>query len=266
MNPSDTIFLLSLGGLTGLLAGFLGIGGGIVVVPSLILFLKGKGIDASILTHMAIGTSLATIIATGISSALAHHRHHNVQWNITLSMAPFVILGAVAGTLWGTSLHGTTLSRLFGLFEIFVAVRLIIPFSQKLSVLRLPTRFIYGLGGLVVGFLSALFGIGGGTLSVPLMVFFLHMPIKRAVGTSAALGAVIALFSTSEYIYLGWENTSLPTGTLGFVDPIPAVLIGMVSVLTAPLGARLTHVIPSKYISLAFASLLSGVGIVLIFG
>jgi uncharacterized membrane protein YfcA len=266
MGISDLILLLAMGGAAGLLAGFFGIGGGIIIVPGLIFYFNRKGIDPAILTHLAVGTSLATIFATGISSASAHHNRRNVRWRTALSMAPFVIFGTFIGAAVAARLHDVLLRRLFGAFELLVSVRLALPVSRKLPIQVCPVSLVYGFGGAVIGMVSALFGIGGGTVSVPVMVFFLDMPIKLAVGTSSAQGVVIAFFGTMEYIREGWMLPSLPREAIGFVDPLPALLIGVMSVLTAPLGARLNWIFPARRVSLAFAALLALVGLKLIVG
>jgi uncharacterized membrane protein YfcA len=264
MSPLDSILLLLLGGAAGVLAGFLGIGGGIVIVPGLIFLFRKEGVNPEILTHLAVGTSLATIAATGLSSAVSHHRHQNVRWPVALSMAPFVILGTLVGSAWAASLHGVTLRRLFGFFELAVAVRMAVVMNPKSGPPRLPLTVVYGIGGLIVGSISALFGIGGGTISVPVMVFFLGIPIKPAVGTSAAEGVVIAVFGALAYLYQGWRNAALPAGTLGFIAVLPAILIGATSVIGAPFGARLNRVVSPEKVSLGFALLLAAVGIKLI--
>jgi uncharacterized membrane protein YfcA len=264
MSPLDSMLLLLLGGAAGVLAGFLGIGGGIVIVPGLIFLFKKEGVNPEILTHLAVGTSLATIVATGFSSAASHHRHQNVRWPVALFMAPFVVIGTLIGSAWAVSLHGVTLRRLFGFFELAVALRMAVVIPPRGAPPRLPPGVVYGVGGLVIGSLSALFGIGGGTISVPLMVFFLGIPIKPAVGTSAAEGVVIAVFGALAYLYQGWRNAALPGGTLGFIAVFPAILIGTTSVLSAPFGAKLNRVVSPEKVSLGFALLLAAVGIKLI--
>ena len=265
MSVAASVFLLALGAVAGFLAGFFGIGGGLIVVPGLIFLFDRQGVDATVATQLAVGSSLASILATGSSSAASHHWHKNVQWKVALGMAPFLILGTAVGSSWAAALHGLTLRRLFGLFELLIGIRLALPSVPQGSPLRLPAVLIQGIGGFCVGILSALFGIGGGTVSVPVMVFFLAMSIKRAVGTSAALGVVAALFATAEYVYLGWHNPRLPARTIGFVDPIIAILIGASSVFFAPLGAWLTQILPPRKVSLAFSALLWAVGFKLIF-
>ena len=255
-----------MGGAAGLLAGFFGIGGGIIVVPGLIFFFTKKGIDPVVLTHLAVGTSLATIFATGISSASAHQNRRNVGWRVALSMAPFIVLGTVIGAAAAARIQGVLLRRLFGIFELLISVRLALPVSRRLPIQGCPVSLVYGIGGTVIGTISSLFGIGGGTISVPIMVFLLDMPIKLAVGTSAAQGVVIAFFGTIEYIREGWNIPGLPPEAIGFVHPLPALLIGVTSVLTAPLGAKLNWIFPAQRVSLAFAGLLALVGLKLIVG
>ena len=265
MSNSVSLALLGLGAVAGLLAGFFGIGGGAVVVPGLIFLFDRQGVDPAVATQLAVGSSLAAILATGSSSAASHHWHNNVRWKIAFGMAPFVILGTAVGSSSATALPGSTVRRLFGFFELLIAARLAFRAPREGFFPGRPAVLAQGIGGLCVGVLSALFGIGGGTISVPVMVFFLAQPIKPAVGTSAALGVVVALFATAEYIYLGWQNPRLPAGTLGFVDPVSAALIGLSSVFFAPAGAWLTEVLSPRRVSLAFAALLCVIGFRLIF-
>lgn len=261
----EALFLASAGAFAGLLAGILGIGGGIILVPALIFFFESKNVAPEVVTHLAVGTSLASIILTGSASSWMHHRNRNVDWAVVRAMAPFILIGAQAGALLAVSLHGQTLKKLFGLFELFVAARMLMPVQPNAGV-PAPSSpsLIYIAGGVAIGVVSSLFGIGGGTLSVPIIVYLLGRPVKTAIGTSSALGVVIALAGTVGFIYQGWGADFLPAGTFGYVDSRGALLIALTSLFTAPIGAMLAHRMPAAALSSAFGVLLIFVGLKLL--
>ncbi len=257
---ADLFFLFFIGALSGLLAGLLGIGGGIVIVPVLIFLFEKTGI-AQYATQFAIGTSLASIIFTGSTSSLTHHRKGGVEWITVLWMAPLMIAGTQIGSVIAGQIDSHLLKRLFGMFEMFIAIHMWFPPHNK-TVPAIPVWAIYSVGGLLIGTLSALFGIGGGTLTVPLLVFFLKKPIRIAVGTSAATGAVMALFGTIGFIYQG--KNVLPDLRWGFVVPQTALLIAAAASFAAPYGATLAHKIDTLLLSRIFAFFLMVIGVMLI--
>ncbi len=259
----EFLVLGSIGALAGLLAGLLGIGGGIVIVPVLIFLFEATRI-AEYAPQLAIGTSLASIIFTGISSSRAHHRKGAVEWATVLSLAPFMIGGTQIGSFIAGLIDGQLLKRLFGIFEIFIAIRMWFPSLETKKLPAISRGAFYSVGGLFIGTLSALFGIGGGTLTVPLLVFFLRRPIRTAIGTSAATGAVMALFGTIGFIYQGQKV--LPDMRWGFVIPEPAILIAVAASLTSRWGATIAHKIDPFLLSRIFSLLLIVVGIMLIAG
>jgi uncharacterized protein len=239
------------GAVAGILAGLLGVGGGIVIVPVLLILFTKQGLNPDFIMQMALGTSLASIMFTSLSSMRAHHKHGAVRWNIVKAISPGIILGTLAGSYVAAIVSTAFLKGFFICFLYYISTQMFLNFKPK------PTREIpggsgiFGVGG-VIGVVSALVGIGGGSLSVPFMAWC-NVPLHQAVGTSAAIGFPIALAGTVGYVVNGLGKTGLPAETLGFIY-IPA-LIGLVvmSMLTAPTGARIAHKLPVPQLKRAFA-------------
>jgi uncharacterized protein len=210
------------GVLAGLMAGLLGVGGGLVLVPILVFLLPHQGVDEASVMPMALATSLASIFLTGISSAYAHHKRGAVLWITTLWLAPGLLIGAALGGVFAVQLPAKTLKIAVAIFCVLVAVQMLLQWPKpKLShenkIARGP---LYSLAGTVIGFVSSIVGIGGGSLTVPLLVTKGVAPV-RAVGTSSACGVVIALSSAITYASLSPVAT-MPAGSVGFVNVIGA--------------------------------------------
>lgn len=235
---------LCLGLVTGLLSGLFGIGGGVIIVPLLYWGFALLGFPGESLMVMAVATSLATIIPTSIASGLAHHRRGYVDRPFALKLAPAILLGAAAGANLVQVLPVTLFKLLVALFQVGVAITLLVPVATGSNQ---PVRRI-GTGPMVVagwltGCLSALVGIGGGTLSIPFMLYCGLSP-RHAVATASVCGFPIALMSSGVYLLTGWNQPGLPDWNLGYIH-LPAWLgIALASVTTAPLGARLAHRLP----------------------
>lgn len=237
------LICMALGALAGLLAGLLGIGGGLVIVPLLTVLLPLYGIvPAEHVMLVAVATSLATIVITCSSSTRAHHRLHNIPWRL----APAVLLGAAAGALTvGSFAHlvnGQFLQWFFACAVALIGLRMI--FSQMASGLRsLPTRPVLALISAFLASIASLLGIGGGALYVPMLNFF-SVDMRRAIGLAAVSGLVIAIFAVIGYVSSGWSYYAFADGFVGFVY-LPAVAaVVSTSMLAAPLGAKLTQVLP----------------------
>lgn len=245
------VYLLA-GVIAGLLGGLFGLGGGAIVVPVLIYSFSLSGFEESVLTHMAIGTSLATIVVTSLSSVYTHHRRSAVLWRVTGWMAPGIGLGVIGGSLLATALAGATLQALFGAFLVAVAVQMTFGGTPKPH-RELPGP-LAGTGSAAgIGFVSGIFGIGGGSLSVPYLAYC-NVDIAKAIGTSAALGFPIAVLGALTYVVRGWAAPDLPGSALGYVF-LPAFLgITLTSIPAARLGAQLAHRLPAKYLRRLFAS------------
>jgi uncharacterized membrane protein YfcA len=250
---------LATGAAAGLLAGLFGLGGGVILVPALIWVFGHMGVASDWIPHLAVGTSLATIIGTGGASAHAHHRRGAVRWDLFRRLAPGIVLGAWLGAALAGLLPELWLKRLFAVFLLYVGATLLLG-SAAPAARALPGRLGLGLTGVGIGALSALVGIGGGTLTVPFLVRS-GLDLRRAVATSAACGVPIAVAGAIGFVVMGWGRAGLPAGATGFVY-WPAVLtILLASIPTAPLGARLAHGLPLAVLRRLFALLLLGVAV-----
>jgi len=255
LEPLLIVELVALGLSTGFLAGLLGIGGGMIMVPFITIILSGRSVAPDLTVKMAIATSMATIIFTSISSVRAHHRRGAVRWDLVKGLAPGIILGgAVASMGVFALLKGSSLALVFAIFVGFSATQM---FLDKKPA---PTRQVPGTAGLmgaggVIGFLSGLVGAGGGFISVPFMTWC-NVTIHNAVATSAALGLPIALANVAGYVISGQGVQNLPPHSFGYIWLPALAVIATCSVLTAPLGARAAHKLPVKQLKRVFASIL----------
>ena len=250
------VFELAMLGLgTGFLAGLLGIGGGMLMVPFITFILSARGVEADLAVKMAIATSMATIIFTSVSSVRAHHKHGAVRWDIVKGLAPGIVLGSMIASLGVFALlKGSWLALFFAGFVSFSATQMLMDKKPK------PTRTIPGTPGLlgaggVIGFLSGLVGAGGGFVSVPFMTWC-NVAIHSAVATSAALGFPIALANALGYVIAGQNVQDLPAESVGYIYLPALVVIACVSVLMAPVGVKAAHALPVKSLKRVFAGLL----------
>jgi len=244
--------LIFTGAVAGVLAGLLGVGGGIVIVPVLVLMFDFLKISDSIAMHLAVATSLATIIPTSFSSARSHRKKGNVDLDLIKSWAPFIFIGAAIGGVLSKFLDSSYLTMVFGFVALAVAINMVLP--KKIILGESLPNGIAGRGGIPsgIGLFSSLMGIGGGTLSVPVLTAF-SFPVHRAVGTAAAFGLVIAIPAVFGFIWSGLDAQGRPPFSLGYVNIPAAVLIFSVSFFTAPLGSKLAHSLNPQRLRLAFA-------------
>ena len=255
LEPTLIAELAALGLLTGFLAGLLGIGGGMVMVPFLTLMLGDQGVSADLAVKMAIATSMATIIFTSVSSVRAHHKKGAVRWELVKGLAPGIVMGSFLASMGAfAALKGSYLALFFALFVGFSATQM---FLDKKPA---PTRQVPATAGLVgagsaIGFLSGLVGAGGGFISVPFMTWC-NVAIHNAVATSAALGFPIAVANVAGYIVSGMHVEGLPADAFGYLWIPALVVIAACSVFTAPLGAKAAHMLPVKKLKRVFASVL----------
>lgn len=237
----DTLLLAALVGLAGagggLLAGLLGVGGGIVIVPALELALGFAGVPPDLRMHLAVGTSLASIIPTALASSRAHRARGALDRDFARRWALPIGLGAAAGAVAATLASGAMLRLVFAAVAVAVGLAML---RREAAPVVAPARTGSRLVPASIGLVSAMMGIGGGTLSVP-MLARAGLPIHRAVGTSAWLGLWIALPAAAGFVLLGWGREGLPPLSAGFVSLAGLVVLAPASVLAAPLGARLAH-------------------------
>lgn len=243
--------MLATGCAAGIMAGLFGIGGGIVIVPVLEFVLGMLGVDPAIRMHVAVATSLATIIPTSLSSARAHHKRGAVDMQLVRRWAVFVLLGALLGAWIAAQVHSRVLAMIFASLALLIAAKmLLLPESRNLTS-AVPRGPLVAFIPAAIGCISSMMGIGGGTFSVMTLTMFNH-PIHRAVGTAALLGLVISLPGTIGFILAGWGDPRLPAGNLGYVSLVGFILIAPSTVLCAPLGARIAHSFSERKLSMSF--------------
>lgn len=247
--------LLALGMFTGFLAGLLGIGGGMLMVPFITVIVTAQGVSADLAVKVAIATSMATIVFTSLSSVRAHHRRGAVRWDIVARLAPGIVAGAALASLGVFAvLGGRWLALVFAGFVAFSGTQMLLDRKPRPSRTLPGTPGQFAAGG-VIGFLSGLVGAGGGFVSVPFLTWC-NVAMHQAVATSAALGFPIALANAAGYIVSGSGVPGLPAGSIGYIY-LPALLvISTASVLTAPLGVRAAHALPVKPLKRLFALIL----------
>jgi uncharacterized membrane protein YfcA len=254
MDISLILVLLVLGAATGFAAGLLGIGGGMLMVPFITMILTAKDFPTEHVVHMAIATSLATIMFTSISSVRAHHKRGAVEWRIVKLLAPGILIGSWIGPWIGAHMNSTALAAFFAIFVAFSATQMLIDKKPAASRDLPGAAGMFASGG-AIGILAGLVGAGGGFVSVPFMTWC-NVKIHNAVATSAALGFPIAVAGTLSNIYFGMNIEGLPPASLGYIY-LPALLvISLASITTAPLGARTAHNLPVKSLKKVFAYML----------
>lgn len=246
------VLLLATGAVAGLAAGLLGVGGGIVIVPVLFHLFSQQGIDPAVRMHLAVGTSLATIVVTAWRSVRSHHARGAVDVALLRSWVAPVLLGALAGSALAGFVGGPALARVFATVALAVALHMAFGRESWRLAPQLPRRAGRVALGAGIGFLSLLMGLGGGTLGVPVLTLF-GVPIHRAVGTAAGLGLVIGLPGALAFAASGWGASGLPPFSLGYVNGLGFALIVPATWLAAPVGARLAHGAPQRTLRRLFA-------------
>ena len=254
------IFLLT-GAAAGVLAGLFGVGGGLIMVPALAWVLPQQGVSNDVAVHMAIGTSLAVIAATSVSSTMSHHRRGGVVWPVFAKFAPGLAAGALIGAYVADMLHGGTLKRIIGVGALLVSAQMLLDLKPEASKPRQAPRGLeVAAAGGVIGLLSSLIGIGGGSLTVPYLSWR-GLSMREAVGTAAAGGMPIAWGGAVGFAITGWGHPALPAWSIGYVSLSGFASLAVASVLTAPLGARLAHTMSPRLLKRAFALLLAVIGV-----
>lgn len=252
--------LLATGVVSGVAAGLLGIGGGAIIVPVLSASLGWLGFDSDVVQHVAVGTSLAIIIPTGIASARSHHKRGAVDVDILKLWAPMVVIATLVGGLMARLYTGDVLRIVFGVMAIFIAANILLPFQERLMGHLRNSPTTHRISALIVGYVSSLMGVGGGSLSVPTLHAF-GATMHKAVGTGAAIGVFIALSGTVGFIISGWDVPGRPPLSLGYINLVALVLVGATAALCAPIGAALAHRLQQRTLKIAFAVFLTLVGL-----
>lgn len=245
---------LTVGAIAGILAGLLGIGGGLIIVPMLIFCFERQELSHEVIMHLALGTSMASIIFTSVSSFLAHHKRGAVHWAAVRRIVPGILAGTFLGSCVAARLSTNFLKGFFVIFLYYVAIQMLMGSRPKAG-RELPGMIGMSAVGGGIGLLSSLVGIGGGTISVPFMLWC-NLGLHQAIGTSAAIGFPIAVSGALGYVANGISAAGLPRFSIGYVY-LPALAgIVMASVITAPVGVRLAHSLPVKKLKFVFAILL----------
>ncbi|WP_066800622.1 sulfite exporter TauE/SafE family protein [Moraxella oblonga] len=254
------------GSFAGVCAGLFGVGGGLIIVPALVWILGAYGMPVDVLTHVAVGTALATIILTSISSMSAHHKRGGVRWDVFKHMVKGLVLGSLVGAWVATMVDGKALQAVIGGGAILAAIKMLFFPNKENPNKKLPKPHVQGIISALIGALSAIFGIGGGTVIVPYLSSS-GLPMKQAVGTSSACGLPIAIAGTLGFIWFGREAIAKldVAGTVGFIHIGAFVSISICSFVMAKVGAKLAHVLPAKTLKQAFGGLLMVAGCQLIY-
>lgn len=245
---------LGIGAVVGFAAGLLGIGGGMVMVPMLAFIFGAQGIAPELRLHLALGTALATVVFTAMSSVRAHHAYGAVDWRVALAIAPGIVCGAFGAGFLAGLIPARPLAVIFTLLVLSAGTQMLFDLKPRT---KRPLPGLPGLfaAGAIIGGISSLLSAGGAFLSIPFLAWC-SVPLRRAVGTAAAIGFPIAVAGTAGYVLQGLRAGGLPAWTVGYVY-LPALgLIVLTSMLAAPLGARLTHRLPVRRIRFVFAAIL----------
>lgn len=252
MTAELILYFSGLGIIAGFVAGLLGVGGGLIIVPVLVVIFQQQEINPQVIVHMAIATSLATIVFTSISSIYAHHyKYKAVRWDIVIQLSPGIIIGALLGAVIADYIKASSLQRFFGIFELIVAIQMAINFRVNAG------RKLPGMAGMLsagtgIGSVSSIVGIGGGTLTVPFLSWC-NIKIQNAVATSSACGLPIAIAGCIGFILTGLNEAELPVQTIGYVYWPALVTIVVSSIVFAPAGAWLAHRLSAAKLKRAFS-------------
>jgi uncharacterized membrane protein YfcA len=242
---------LAIGLIAGFLAGLLGIGGGAIMVPMLVFVFTAQHLPPENLLHIALGTSMATIVFTSLSSMRAHHGHGAVDWRIARALAPGMLAGSFGAALIAGLIPTRPLAMMFTALVFFVGTQLLLDLKPK-HTRELPGAAGIFAAGTIIGGVSSLAAAGGAFLAIPFLAWC-NVPLRRAIGTAAATGFPIALAGSAGYVVQGWNVAGLPPLSLGYVY-LPALgLVAVMSMLAAPYGARLAHRLPVKRLRTVFA-------------
>lgn len=255
---------LVIGGAAGFFAGLLGIGGGMIMVPMLVFVFSAQAMASEHLLHLALGTALATISFTSLSSMRAHHLHGAVDWSIVRAMSPGMLTGALSAALIAGFIPTRPLAAMFTALVFYAATQMLFDFRPRRTRSLPGARGVF-VAGAVIGSVSSLLAAGGAFLTIPFLAWC-NVPLRRAIGTAAANGFPIAVAGSLGYIFQGLRIPGLPAGSLGYVYLPALALVVVTSMLTAPLGARLMHGLPVKQLRVLFSLMLYALALRMLIG
>lgn len=250
------MLLLVIGAFAGVLAGLLGVGGGIVLVPAFFYAFQTLGYDGPHLMQMCLATSLATIVVTSARSVMSHNRKGAVNWEILRSWTPGIVVGAIIGVFVASALRSVYLQGIFGILGVVIGLYLGFGRQEWRIAEEMPRGLTRAILSPIIGFLSVLMGIGGGSFGVPTMTLY-GVPIHRAVATAAGFGLCIAVPSVLGFLFLPVEGQVAPPYTLGSVNGVAFVIIVSMTLITAPWGVKLAHAMDPKPLRRIFAVFLT---------
>jgi len=258
------ICCIALGGIVGFLAGLLGIGGGLIIVPALVYLLPMVGVSNEVIMPMALGTSLGAIVITSSSAAFAHHRKENIPWQLAKKLMILVAVGALIGAFIADYLSSEVLTNFFSIVVIILAAYMLLSINASKE-RSLPATYVLQTLSFATGIISSLMGIGGGAILVPSLSFF-GVPVRHAIGIATACGVTVAVFGSLGYIITGFNLPNLPQWSLGYIY-LPALLgIVISSSITAPLGVKYASKLPVKTLKKFFAVFLIFVALKMMLG
>ncbi len=258
------VLCMLVGVVQGFLAGLLGIGGGIVLVPVFLLLLPHLNIPTEMAIHIAIGTSLGAIILTSYSAALGHRKRGNISWPVARALLPGIIIGSISGGFIADGMSAETLTRIFAIFLLLMALKMVLPVNTSRE-RPLPSPSILFFSAMAIGAFSALMGIGGGVILVPFLTFF-GLEMRKSIGCAAAAGIAVALFGCLSYVIAGWNEPGLPQYAVGYVY-LPAQFgVIATAIFTARLGVKAAAILPIKLLKRIFAAFMTFIGLRLLLG
>ena len=256
---TQMIWMAFAGALSGILAGLLGIGGGAVLVPVLYEFFGLMGVDEAVRTHLAVGTSLGVIVPTSIRSFLSHKKRGAVDMNILKIWFVPLSVGVILGAISMLYISGVGLRAIFGIITFFIGLKMILNLEKFRLGQDIPSRPLMSVYGFMIGYISKLMGIGGGVMGNTVLTLY-NRPIHQAVATSSGLGVMIAIPGVVGDMVIGWSQMDiLPIGSIGYVSIVGVLLLTPTSVLCAPLGVKIAHALPKRWLEIAFAVFLFSV-------
>ncbi|WP_114700410.1 sulfite exporter TauE/SafE family protein [Psychrobacter proteolyticus] len=249
------VWFIIAGAFAGLSAGLFGIGGGMIIVPVLVWIFTAYAFPPEVVTHLAIGTSLATIAVTSLSSLMAHHKHDSVRWEVWRNMALGLVIGSLVGAGIADMIDGQILQMIIGVGALLMALKMLFSSNKDQMVKPLPPASLQFGAGTGIGLASSIFGIGGGSLTVPFLNWS-GLSMRQSVGTSAACGLPIALAGAAGFAWFGQEVVNMPEGTIGFIHVTGFICISVASFAMAKVGAKLAHILPALTLKRLFGVLL----------
>ncbi|MBL4629301.1 MAG: sulfite exporter TauE/SafE family protein [Roseicyclus sp.] len=244
--------ILAIGAVAGFIAGLLGVGGGIVLVPAFFFAFEGLGYGTDGLMQICLATSLATIVVTSVRSVMAHHKKGAVDWGILRAWGPGIAIGAAFGVVAASGLRNEVLMGIFGVLGLGAGLYMAFGRAEWRLGEQMPGRVGTSVVSPVLGFLSVLMGIGGGSFGVPMMSLY-NQPIHRAVATAAGFGVIIAVPSVIGFLLISGDGANRPPFTIGQVNMVAFVAVVAMTLITAPWGVKLAHVMDPKPLKRVFA-------------